>query len=303
MKHGREYKLTLSNGTIMNGAFWPCLMETEANLIIVTGMAESSYRYDEFAYYLNQHNIGVYCIDHYGQGYNAKDENEVGIWPKDGFTKAVQMVYEEVLEIKKLGKPVYLLGHSMGSFVLQEFIQQYSHLVDKVILCGSCGKQFITQLGGLVANTICLFKNRDTHRSKLMFDLSFGSYNSQIKNPRTKSDWLSHNEESIDAYLADFRSNYISSIGFYKEFMKGLNRIYRKKEVLKIRKDLPLFIIAGKEDPVGQYGKGVEKLYKMYLNAGLTNVSINLYNGMRHEILNELDRILVYKDVLSFFKK
>mgnify|MGYP003297505800 CR=1 FL=1 len=90
MKHGREYKLTLSNGTIMNGAFWPCLMEAEANLIIVTGMAESSYRYDEFAYYLNQHNIGVYCIDHYGQGYNAKDENEVGIWPKDGFTKAVQ---------------------------------------------------------------------------------------------------------------------------------------------------------------------------------------------------------------------
>ena len=299
MKYGRNYQLTLKDGTILNGAYWPCL-DAKANVVIVTGMAESSYRYDEFASYLNQHGLGVYCIDHYGQGYNAKDETEVGVWPKDGFTKAVNMVYEEVLEVRKLGKPVYLLGHSMGSFVSQEFIQQHSELIEKVIICGSCGKQFLTKLGGIVANTICLFTKRDTHRSKLMFDLTFGAYNNKIPNPRTKSDWLSHNEESIDAYLADFRSNYISTIGFYKEFMKGLNRIYRKKEVNKIRKDLPIFIISGKEDPVGLYGKGLENLYKMYLSSSLTNVTLKLYDGMRHEILNETDRHIVYKDVLEF---
>ncbi len=302
MKYGKNYQLVLKDGTTMKGSCWPCQNE-KANLVLVTGMAESSYRYDEFAHFLNENGIGVYCIDHYGQGYNANNENEVGVWPKDGFSKAVNMVYEEVLEIQKLGKPVYLFTHSMGSFVCQEFIQKHSNLIEKAIICGSCGKQFLTKLGGIIANTICLFTNKDTHRSKLMFNLTFGSYNKKINNPRTNSDWLSHNNENIDAYLSDFRSNYISTIGFYKEFMKGLNRIHRKKEVNKIRKDLPLFIISGKEDPVGLYGDGVIRLYKMYLKASLSNVTLKLYDDMRHEILNELDRQIVYNDILSFLLK
>lgn len=299
MRYGKNFQLVLKDGTIMKGSCWQ-IEDATANLVLVTGMAESSYRYDDFAHFLNENKIGVYCLDHYGQGYNANNEKEVGVWPKDGFTKAVNMVYEEVLEIRKYNKPVYLFGHSMGSFVCQEFLQKHSNLIKKAIICGSCSKQFITKLGGIVANTICLFTSRDTHRSKLMFNLTFGSYNNKINNPRTKADWLSHNEENIDAYLADFRSNYISTIGFYKEFMKGLNRIYRKKEILKIKKDLPILIISGKEDPVGLYGKGVSKLYKMYLDASLSNVLFKLYDNMRHEILNELEHDLVYNDIISF---
>lgn len=299
MGYGKDYQIK-TNGKILKGCCWP-LQESKANVVIVTGMVEASYRYDEFAHFLNEHGFGVYCIDHYGQGLNNEKNEDRGVWPKDGFAHAVAMVKDEVEDVKKLGKPVYLLGHSMGSFVTQEFIQYHSNLIDKVIICGSCGAQFITKVGGLLSSLSCVFYNRDKHRAKVINSLSFGGYNKGIKNPRTASDWLSHNEENIDNYLADPNCTFIPTNGFYKEFMKGLNRICKRKNVQKIRKDLPILLIAGDEDPVGQYGKGVERLYHMYQKNNLQNVNIILYKGLRHEILNELERMKVYHDVLTFF--
>ncbi len=302
MKYGKPYQIEIQEGLVLNGLCWP-LENSVANVVLVTGMVEASYRYDEFAHFLSEHNFGVYCIDHYGQGLNVKKEEDMGVWPKDGFAKAVEMVKIEVEDVSKLGKPVYLFGHSMGSFVTQEFIQKHSRLIKKAVICGSCGKQFITKIGAIAANVSCLFHNRDHHRAKFINSLSFGGYNKKIKNPRTSADWLSHNKESIDDYLADPNCTFIPTGGFYKEFMKGLNRIHKKRYVQQIRLDLPIYLIAGDEDPVGQYGKGVERLYEMYKKCGLQDVRITLYKGMRHEILNETERSKVYEDVLKFFQE
>lgn len=302
MKYGRPYAIVLPNQKEMKGFCWP-IPQPIANIVIVTGMAEGSYRYDDFAHFLNENQYSVYCIDHYGQGMNTEKPEDMGVWPKNGFREAVEMVHAEVLEVRKLGKPVYLLGHSMGSFVTQEFIQLYGDLIDQVVICGSCGKRFATHAGGFVADITCLFHPRDTHKAKAMHSLTFGTYNKKIKNPRTSSDWLSHNEESIDAYLADFRCNYIPTGGFYKEFMKGLNRIHKRTAVQKVRKDLPILLIAGEADPVGLYGKGVRRLHQMYQKAGIQNLQIHLYPDFRHEILNEIGKEKVYDDVVRFFQK
>ena len=302
MKYGRPYQVRVSSDTILKGYSWP-LPNSVANVVLVTGMAEASYRYDEFAHFLNEHGYGVYCIDHYGQGMNTEKPEDMGVWPKGGFRKAVQMVYANAMEVVKLGKPVYVFAHSMGSFVTQEFIQVYGNMIDKVVLCGSCGKQVAAKMGAFISNITCLFHDRDTYQAKAMHKLTFGAYNKKVPDAKTSCDWLSHNEESIQEYLNDFRCNYIPTAGFYKEFMAGLNRIHRKKNVAKVPYDLPILLIAGEEDPVGHYGKGVESLYKMYRNAGIQDVTMHLYPHFRHEILNELNNEKVLEDILYFFKE
>ena len=297
-----NFELVLSTGKTMKGCKW-LKKDNKKNLVIVTGMAESSYRYDEFALFLNSKGYDVYCIDHYGQGLNCETEQELGVWPKDGFRCAVELVHEEVEYVKTLTKkPVYLFGHSMGSFVSQEFIQLYGNTVEKAIICGSNGKMAATGIGGVVANFRCATHNRDTYKDKLLNKIMFSTYNNKIKNPKTEFDWLSTNDDSNQKYIADFRCGYVCTPGFYSEFMKGLNRIHKTKNVKKVPADLPILLVAGKEDPVGGYGKGVLNKHKQYLKLK-KNSHVILYDVMRHEIINEIGREKVYEDIAEFLNK
>ncbi len=299
----KPFELKLKNGKTLKGCQWP-LKGSERNVVIVTGMTESSYRYDEFALELNKAGFSVFCIDHYGQGLNCEKPEELGVWPVNGFSEAVEMVYEEVLFVKEqTKKPVYLFGHSMGSFVSQEFIQLHSDVIEKSVICGSCDSMgLIAKMGGAIANSRAKKFDRDTYRDELLNKLSFGSYNKRIKNPKTQFDWLSTNDESNQKYIADFRCGYVCTTGFYAEFMKGLNRVHKDKNVERVSKNLPIFLIAGEEDPVGKYGKGVLGKYKQYKKHGL-NVKVKLYPVMRHEIINEIGREEVYKDIINFYNE
>ena len=300
----KNFELTLSTGKLMRGCKWEIQRPT-AQIVIVTGMTEASYRYDEFASFLNENGYSVYCLDHYGQGLNCKTEEELGIWPRDGFTKTINFVNEEVQYVRSLNKdiPLYIFGHSMGSFVTQEYIQRFGNTIDKAVICGSCGPNPLTGMGCLMASLRGKGKNHDTRRDKTLDKLMFGTYNKKIKDPKTPVDWLSTNEESNKKYIEDFRCGYICTSGFYAEFMTGLNRIHKTKNLKQVRKDLPLLLIAGQDDPVGMYGKGVEKLLKCYQKQNIKDVKMILYKDMRHEILNEIDRKKVFNDVLKFFKK
>ena len=296
------FDLTLSDGKVMKGCKW-LKKSNKKNVVIVTGMAESSYRYDEFALFLNSKGFNVYCIDHYGQGLNAETEDQCGVWPKDGFLKAVEMVHEEVEFIKSsTKKPVYLFSHSMGSFVSQEFIQLYGDSIEKVVICGSSCKPFGAKIALSLASSHCKKYDRDSYRDNTMNKLMFGSYNKKIKNPKTEFDWLSTNDESNKKYIEDFRCGYVCTPGFYYEFIKGLNRIHEDENVKRIPSNLPIFLIAGSDDPVGSYGKGVIKKYNQYKKLN-KKVNIKLYEGMRHEILNEIGREEVYNDVLNFYNE
>lgn len=302
MSKAQRVELVSKNGDKLYGLAWH-IENSIANVIIMEGMEEHSSRYDGFAQYLNKEGFNVYCIDVYGQGENVNaDLSNRGIWPKSGFRKQVQAVDALVEKLRISCKPTYIFSHSMGSFMCQDYIQRYTEHVSKVVLCGSGAKNPAVPIGYQLARLIVHNKNRNK-KAKLLNTLMFGGFNKRIKNPRTPYDWLSVNTENVDKYIADPLCGYGPTNGFCLEFVKGMNRLHKKKFLQKIRKDLGIFIISGSDDPVTNYSKDVGKLEAMYKKLGVKNVQTKIYQGLRHEILNEDSKEEVYKDIVNFFKE
>ncbi len=279
--------------------------EQKGNIIIVTGMEETSIRYDEFAQFLCRNGYNVYCVDHYGQGENVKEDlSNRGVWPTSGFRKMVNNVDALVAVLRLSCKPIYIFAHSMGSFVLQDYIQRYPKHVSKVVLCGTGSKNPATGLGYALAKMTTNKKNREKS-AKLLNKMVFGAYNKHVENPRTPFDWLSYNEENVDKYIADPLCGFGPNKGFFLEFLKGLKRLHKDKFLKRINKDLKIFLIAGKEDPVGNWGKAPDIMKNLYLKYGIKDVEAKTYPHARHEILNETNETKnqVYQDVLDFFNK
>lgn len=302
MSEAAKIKITCKNGNVLLGLSWT-VKEPIANVIIMEGMEEYAGRYDDFAKYLNNENFNVYAIDVYGQGLNVlPDLTNRGIWPVSGFRKQVQAVDSLVEKLRVSCHPTFIFSHSMGSFMCQDYIQRYTEHVSKVVLCGTGYKNPATGFGYKLAQLTTNKRNRNK-KSVLLNKLMFGNFNKRIKKPRTPFDWLSVNENNVDAYIADPLCGYGPTKGFCLEFLKGLNRLYKKRFLRKIRKDLDIFLISGAEDPVSNYGKSLVKLEKMYKKLGVKNVSHKVYDGLRHEILNEDRKEEVYKDIVAFFKQ
>lgn len=297
----QRISLELNENETLFGYYWKT-EEAIANVIIMTGMEEHSLRYDEFATYLNKEGFNVYCIDHFGQGENVHpDMKNKGVWPKSGYRKMVEAVDLLVAKIRITCKPLFIFAHSMGSFMAQDYIQRHSHHVSKVVLCGTGAQNPVAGIGYQLARLVCLFKGRNT-RAKLLDKLMFGSFNKGIEQPKTAYDWLSYNEENVTKYIEDPLCGFGPNNGFCLEFLKGLKRLYRKKFLQRIRKDMDILIISGQDDPVSNFGKDIVRLEKMYQKYGIKNTKSIIYEGMRHEILNENEKQKVYEDVVSFLK-
>jgi len=295
-----EHKL--NDQTSLFGRAWT-IEKSIANVIIMTGMEEHSKRYDEFARYLCSRGCDVYCIDAYGQGENVnKDLSNLGVWPESGFRKMVQAVDQLVAKLRVSCHPIYIFSHSMGSFMAQDYIQRYTEHVSKVVLCGSGSKNPAVGIGFFLAKLTTTKKNRN-EKSVLLNKLMFGGFNKGIKDPKTEYDWLSYNEENVQNYVNDPLCGCGPSKAFCYEFLKGLNRLHKRRFLKKIRKDLDIFIISGDGDPVTNYSKSVRKLSKMYKRLGVKNVQGKVYPNARHEILNESEEIKkeAYKDIADFF--
>lgn len=301
MSVATKIKVTNKNGDILFGLAWT-VKDPIANVIIMEGMEEHAYRYDDFVQYLNKENFNVYAIDTYGQGLNVlPDRSNLGVWPESGFRKQVQAVDALVEKLRVSCHPTFIFSHSMGSFMCQDYIQRYTEHVSKVVLCGSGYKNPATGFGYNLAK-LTTRKNGRNKKSKLLSKLMFGSFNRKIRGPKGPFDWLSVNKANVKKYEEDPLCGFGPTKGFCLEFLKGLNRLYKKKFLRKIRKDLDIFIISGSEDPVSNYGKSVSKLANMYNKLGVKNVTTRVYNGLRHEILNEEEHEKVYKDIVGFFK-
>ena len=284
---------------VLYGNAWE-IDNPSAILLIVTGMAENSARYDDFATFLNNHNLSVFCLDHYGQGLGKN--GELGNPGEDYFFKMQETIKDYVLLLKKnYNKKVFIFAHSMGSFVTQGFIEKYSDVVDKAILCGTNGRNPLVKVGYLFTKLL-INKNNYNKKAGFIHKLSIGAYENSVKNREDKNDWLSFNKENVKKYNEDMYSGYLPTNGFYKEFMKGLMSIQKNKNIKRINKNLPILIIGGNDDAVGNFGKGLIALNKLYKKHGL-NSKLIVYKNMRHEILNELENKQVYNDVLSFLKE
>lgn len=275
------------------------------------GLAEHSMRYDRLGSVLAENGFVLNAYDMRGHGHTAEDsiKNKKGqfgkIADKDGFSRAVNDLYEitNALRLVYPGKKLFLLGHSFGSFVSQSFIQRFPSIFDGCILCGTCRQnKFLLHTGKFIAEVVKLFKGKNAP-SKFLETLSFGSYNKKIENPKNKFDWLSANEMNVSMYDMDNWCGIPLTTSFYTDMLSGIIEIQKNKNVNKISKDLPIYLLYGQNDPVGNYGKSVKQLYNIYKKKGIKNVSIKEYEGCRHEILNETISDTVEKDIIDWFSQ
>ncbi|MGG3467188.1 lysophospholipase [Neobacillus pocheonensis] len=284
---------------------WDSESKTRPNAIIqiAHGMAEHIERYDNFANELVSHNFIVYGNDHRGHGITAQLNNCSGYFADEqGFEKVVRDMHLLTTRIEKEypDVPIILFGHSMGSFLSRRYIQLYGDNLAGVILSGTGGNPGIMgKIGQLIAAREMRKKGPQTP-SSLLNNLTFGSYNKGFKPTRTEFDWLSREDREVDKYIEDPMCGGIFTSGFFNDLLTGIESINKPENLKMIPTKLPIFLISGREDPVGSNAKGVLKTFKAYQQAGIEDVTYQLYEGARHEILNETNKEDVYADIINW---
>ncbi len=289
----------------IHGCRWTPEVKVKAVVQIVHGIAEFVERYDTFAEFLNSHGILVVAEDHMGHGQSISGGSIQGYFHGGWFT-AVADTYQLLEDTRKEfpDVPYILFGHSMGSFFARTILCKYPDSgISAAIICGS-GWQPAFALPALVKviDGICK-KNGEEKPNETLQGLIFGSYNKKVEHVRTPFDWLTRDNAIVDAYIAHPLCGFTASAGLLREMMKGIHYIEQPKNLAAMRKDLPVFFIAGKDDPVGSYGKGIEKCVAEFKKAGMTDVFMKLYPLCRHEILNELNKEEVFEDILKWIQE
>lgn len=283
---------------------WIPEQKVKAVLQICHGMVEYIDRYHEFASYLADKGIYVTGHDHLGHGQSVCSADEYGYFPQpDGNRKVIGDIHKlrKMTREKYPNVPYFMLGHSMGSFLLRQYLTMKSEGLAGAVIMGT-GHQplLILQAGQLVCKVTAAVKGWK-YRSQFVNALSFGSFNKKFEPAETSKDWVTSYKPIRDIYVKDPLTSFTFTVGGYYQMFEGMKVLDRKESVDKIRKDIPVFFVSGQDDPVGEFGKGVRRIYEKYKNAGIKDVSIKLYQNDRHEILNETDRAEVYEDLYEWF--
>ncbi len=269
---------------------------------IAHGMAEHHERYEDFISYLNDNGIAVFINDHLGHGESVANDSQLGFFgEKDGYINLVEdaRILTEIAKSEIHEVPFIFFGHSMGSFIARLYTECYGNDIDGVIYCGTAGQNPLAAVGLTVVNTIIKIKGSH-HRSPLIDKLAFGTYNSKIKPARTSFDWLTTDDTIVDKYIADNYCGFLFTACGYKDLMQMIVKVNEDNWFDSVPANLPIFLIAGESDPVGNYGKGVTEVYQKLVDTNHTDVTIKLFSNDRHEILNEKDKADVYRSVLSW---
>lgn len=269
-------------------------------LQIVHGMAEYIERYDEFATYLANKGILVVGDDHLGHGKSVNPGEPYGYFCKeDAPTVLVRDEHrlKKMIQEQYVGVPYIILGHSMGSYITRNYLLRYGSGINGVIVMGTGMPSRAVVMAATALAAIQRVFCGGEHVSKLIDRAAFGSYNKRIKSPKTDFDWLSSNEENVQRYLKDTLCGFVFTVNGFQTVFKLIRNLYDKEKLKTMPKNLPVFFVAGAEDPVGDYGRSVERVYQSYKELGMENVQMKLYPGDRHEILNETDREDIYGDI------
>ena len=289
--------------TQIHVSMWKPEGEPAAILQIIHGMREYIDRYEGFAEYLSEKGFLVAGNDHLGHGKSVADENAYGFFSKklgpDDVLADIHTLRVK-LEEKHPGIPYFMLGHSMGSALLRCYLTRHSEGLAGAIIMGS----FTAPPAAVaVAQRLCRIDaglHKWHHFSKLVDGLAAGGYNKKFKDPDTSVDWLSKNPENNRKYANDPLCNHPFTVNAYFGMFEALKQAEKVKNMENIRKDLPLLLVSGDEDPVGHMGKDIPRIAKWYRDVKITDVRVKLYKGDRHEILNELDRKKVFQDLCDW---
>jgi alpha-beta hydrolase superfamily lysophospholipase len=268
---------------------------------IAHGMAEHGGRYDEFALFLAERGFAVYVIDHAGHGRSCAPEDWGYFGERDGWNGLVadSKLLTDIARNENVDKPVIFFGHSMGSFVARLYAERYGAELAGAIFCGTSGANPAAGVGIALAGLVAKLRG-SRRRSNLLDTMAFGAYNKRINNVRTKFDWLSVREANVDEYIADPACGFLFTAAGFRDVFTLLSKANSAQWYANLPKQLPILLIAGEQDPVGLYGKGVRQVEAQLREAGQAEVECKLYPTGRHEIHNEALRGEVYDDIFAW---
>lgn len=286
--------------TKLHGVRWVPEGKVVCILQIIHGMAEYIERYEEVAQYLGERGILVTGDDHLGHGKSVTGGGTYGYFCEQD---PATVVVRDVHRLKKMtqeeypGVPYVILGHSMGSFILRNYLIRYGTGIQGAIVCGTGSlPKALVKVSKALAGVQRLFLGQK-HVAKMIDRIAFGSYNKKIPEAKTSVDWLCTRESVVDAYVKDPLCGFTFTVNGFQTLFTLIDRLNKEENLREMPKELPVFFIAGDMDPVGNYGEGVKKAYEDFKKAGMERLSMKLYPGDRHELLNEEDRFTVYEEL------
>lgn len=273
---------------------------------IAHGIGEHVERYDGFMTFLAEHGYVAAANDHLGHGYSISASEELGYFAQEeGWMTVVRDMHtlQGLLTQEDPTLPAFLFGHSMGSFLARTYLYTYPTELTGAILCGTGHmSRAVTGFGERLCALTCRLRG-DHYRSRMLAGMTFMGYNRGIHPVVSGYEWLSRDSAVVDAYLADPLCGQVPTAALLRDMLEGIRGITDLTNCLEMRKTLPVLFIAGERDPVGEFGKGVKRAVKAFETVGMEDVTLKLYPGCRHELLNELNRQEVMEDVLSWMKK
>lgn len=267
---------------------------------IIHGMAEHIDRYEDLAQFLAERGFVVTGDDHLGHGKSVPEGGTYGYFCKQD---PATVVVRDVHRLKKLtqeeypGVPYLILGHSMGSFILRNYLFRYGTGIQGAIICGTGSQPQALVKVCRVITAIQGFFLGEKHIANMINKMAFGNYNQKIENPKTGFDWLCSDEAVVEAYQENPLCGFVFTVNGFRTLFTLLERLNQPANLNRMPKKLPVCFIAGEEDPVGSYGEGVKLAYESFLHAGMEKVSLKLYPAARHELLNEKNKKKVYEDL------
>ena len=270
---------------------------------LVHGVAEYVGRYDAYARYMTQNGIAVAGDDHLGHGRTIRDGKELGWF---GEEKGWEHVTEDEKRLHDLlherypGVPMVLYGHSMGSFIARTYLGWHPDDFDACVLSGTGGQSPAMCAAARFLAGREVKKHGSGYRSQMLQKLAFGSYMKGIDDPISPNDWICRDPVVIRAYHADPLCGFTGTAGLMRDMAEGLTLIGKRSHLARMNKDMPVLFTAGSADPVGGWGKGVEKVAADFRRVGMRDVTVKLWPGMRHEIHNELGKEAVWQDTLDW---
>ena len=297
------YKSSDGRSNVVFYEFVPDTMP-KAILQISHGMCEHIGRYRRFAEFLTKQGILVCGNDHLGHGKTAKTPADLGFFgEKNGWRFLIRDVKQltEIMKSKYKNIPLFLLGHSMGSFVARAYLSWYSDLVNGAILLGTSGGVAAKSTAAAITNLMCAMHGI-RFRSGAVTKLATETFTLKVSGKKSDMDWLTRDRKVIEGYQRDKTSSFIFTAKAYNDMITLLNTVSAKDWADSVPENMPTLIMSGDMDPVGEYGKGVYKVYNRLKKAGVKDVTLRLYKGARHELLHELNRGEVFGHILDWLE-
>ena len=275
----------------------------KAIIVVIHGMTECKDAYSEFAEYLANGNYGVITYDHIGHGDSVNVEDERGFFANDkGYEYLTNDLAFVIKEARKYNLPVFLFGHSMGSLIARNYVSTAKKQeIDGLILCGTIGPQWAID-GAIQFAEYMIEQKGPRYRSRKLMEIITTISSWKFEAKKYKAEWSTRDIEKIKELKNDTRMNFIFTSAGFRDVFTLVKLTAQKENIDNIPKELPIFIISGGEDILGEYSEGLKRLNEAYAKSGIKDVSLKIYDGARHALIHELNRQEVFEDVYNWIE-